>query len=1285
MKKEAFILFLVFIFLTQASAQSIDTPIKKITYQAEQYETGNINYAQLIVYISSLKQDIAEAMGSIGEEHDPVLKAEQLESALGKPTETTKWAWAETGDGNGHDKKLDEEVPAWRKIIFDGGKIQLWLNAWPNIITKNNEDVLFYRLHLDVRFKRPEKQINIRGKIEEISSLAEEYSLNPNEGNLENLAKESVAVEQSFNNYFNQNPGKCGELMNELFGSENKRDNQKLLVQEINLFEGDNFEAIIRFEMCDDCEWHWISLSDMRFESRGRFEHPEATGDYDRNTKGKFTSYSSENFKEETRKLVERMKSQIESGNYESAMEESQELRVLTDAWNEKANDIWKEVESKFRIDFESMTEDERKECQEDYCWIKVEQERRNAEKELRNKNYEERTEFYLELFSEYEKKEFYYEQEEWEKRLVEEFKEFGEEMCSNNVDDNNDEQIDCSDSQCGGKLCGYGTVIITDGAETREEKIELYCIAGACQAKEEIIKQEAAVCGNHVCEENEQESCIEDCTSCLQYETLKCAGDVTFSGKDEKGCPLEPICLLEKISCEGNDDCTDHLCGDASCVEGTCQIIEITECKEAECVDGEEKIQHCGSGEKIIAEKCVESLWRETGVECEIILPAEEETIEEEVAGDKCVVKTDCGNENDVCSNGKCVTLPQTIGFEQEELENEIEEEEVMESPREETQTEQEETEASQEIPETEREEPITGKAIFFFFRSLASKMGITGLVEEETIEEENFLGEENNPQEEGEQQAQVDYPLREEERDDKEEREKDERREREREEKERRENECRERCDRECYDREIRPCTEDCIWEECGNELECNIDETKVSCENKCETERNLDSCENECSEKCLAGEETWVEPERKEHKQEKFVFTVGGSCRVAQGRTESFIWFGGWGDDFNDFHLIKNKYYARGGGDWCEEDLENLIKQRKELENSLDEEFARWFFEKYVVNSADEWEKHISGIFELYWRDVDIAKQTAERVQCLGGNSLPEYNLINFEYKTDYGSIKFWEEVKTAKIYGDGRESQIISPYMKIWLFPSRDFFKAEMKKSMEERRLPGPPEEENRNTLSEEEKRGLRQDDEFMERIKSFNEDYGENLVIQFKDFDTNEIVFNVYMRINEEELIYFEPMPPSEIPAENVKAELDVNKLLDIIEYEESGRVELESPPWDKKPREGNFVKRATDGARIYFMFRGLMNSLIVTPESAKADALSFVRNFFEVVMRGDKQEREGREGPGGCQNEKECREYCENPDNREECMRFREFRDSQEFPESFEDKEFLTGEAIRNR
>ena len=85
-----------------------------------------------------------------------------------------------------------------------------------------------------------------------------------------------------------------------------------------------------------------------------------------------------------------------------------------------------------------------------------------------------------MDLLSVYPKEEYYFEQTNFEKRLIEEFKERGEEICNNNQDDNENEQVDCDDSQCGGKICGKGTAIVEGGNGTiTETEVDFYCIFG--------------------------------------------------------------------------------------------------------------------------------------------------------------------------------------------------------------------------------------------------------------------------------------------------------------------------------------------------------------------------------------------------------------------------------------------------------------------------------------------------------------------------------------------------------------------------------------------------------------------------------------------------------------------------------------------------------------------------------------------------------------------------------------------------------------------------------------
>ena len=65
------------------------------------------------------------------------------------------------------------------------------------------------------------------------------------------------------------------------------------------------------------------------------------------------------------------------------------------------------------------------------------------------------------------------------------------------------------------------------------------------------------------------------------------------------------------------------------------------------------------------------------------LIIEDEEDIIvvDEPSVGSECVVVGDCGNENDVCSNGYCVTLPEAVEDDGIEEEEEVEEQEEVEA----------------------------------------------------------------------------------------------------------------------------------------------------------------------------------------------------------------------------------------------------------------------------------------------------------------------------------------------------------------------------------------------------------------------------------------------------------------------------------------------------------------------------------------------------------------------------------------------------------------------------
>ena len=246
----------------------------------------------------------------------------------------------------------------------------------------------------------------------------------------------------------------------------------------------------------------------------------------------------------------------------------------------------------------------------------------------------------------------------------------------------------------------------------------------------------------------------------------------------------------------------------------------------------------------------------------------------------------------------------------------------------------------------------------------------------------------------------------------------------------------------------------------------------------------------------------------------------------------------------------------------------------------------------------------------------------------MQCLGIDELPEINLINVKYDTEYGSVEFWEEIKTVKLEGMDKEVQIVSPYMKAWVFPPKEFIIYEMKKGMKNHEFPGSSEEKMERKNEEgpiaEEREMIKQDEKFMSQIKGISEKYGGNLdlVVQFKDYETNEVVFNLYVQVNENDILKMKPMLPEEVPAEDVKAEIDFKIIYDMIyEMEKEMRGEMtESPPWDRKMKPMQKIKEITEGVKIYFKMRKIMNSAKITPAESEKDVKNLFKKFMSMMM-----------------------------------------------------------------
>jgi len=1404
LKRGMFVLLVaVMLVLPIVSAAGLQDEIKKITHYAEEYETGNINYVKLMVHTAASRENINKLMGAkeLEDHGGQVATAAEIKNILGEPNpkHNTRYIWLQSEE---RDFKLDKEVSVWKKIVFDGRKIQIRLNAFPVAFKKDGEIKVLYHIDVSAEFKTEEEDRDFKKDIKEVGELAQAYSDGPTNDNGEKLARKSTEVERAFNFYAREGAGadkECKDLMNSILGSESRQETQSLAVMEGVFYSGDRVDAVLRLEMCEDCEWRSVNLN-LWFEGRYDFDEGGARR-YDHRD---FINLDNEGFKREIKGALEVMKKSLEQEDMGTAFNMQMKLWAVNDAWNQKSNNVWEQVEQEFEKE-RSLRSDEE---MGNYDWDGENQKREERVRELTEKNFEARKGFYENLFNGIDDvREINSQEVRYNKRLVEEFKLVGSEICDNGVDDNGDEEVDCGDGSCAGDPCGMSDALVGEGNDSALIAVIMYCIEGSCQVREEDLVVPEAVCGDNECEEGEEVTCFEDCQVCPEYEAIKCEGIVLFSGKNENGCDLEPVCIEQNNSCSEDFDCAQPLCGSASCIDGECKIEELALCAEPDCVEGEQNLMSCENGDKIVSDICVEGMWEDTGIECEgeeeeeysceenklylgdelvkecgedescdalrgiclsdkcsytdcnyesqcgdnevfrfecepesgecvklvietcgveekcdsrskeCVSVYEEEPEEPEGAGEECVVKADCGGVHDVCSNGWCVSLPEVEEPEEPEEEVEdVEEETVichkpgtpaqktMELPEsaveghlghgdylgecsENEEIDEEEEESQEQEVEESQEQEVDNEDNNVVEETVDSSNSVDNNVVEETVDSSNSVDnnvveevvESSDDEDSGSDDTTEDvvvtgnvisritglvtgFRIQED------------------------GDEGDNAGDSDSSDDggdsgddsssddegsddggdsgsddsgddwiDMSPSDDgqDHDWQDSDDnnnneDSGQNNDHGPVCGDGRCE------SGEEDCHDDCDKGRENEREREQnkegefenkddmknddkkeeEEHWEEKAIFNAEGSCRSSSEGTEANIWFGGWGETFNDFQEVKKQYEEHGRSDWCKVEFENVKKQRKEIEKGISDEFAVWFFEKYMANNADDWQTQMSGIYELYWRNVEISRRLAELSDCVGKKSLPEHKLLSMSYDTEFGSLEYWEEEGNMNLEGIGNV-EVISPYMKIWVFPPEDFIKYEMNKAMEEGRFPGPSGEEEEFGPNDEDRKMIKENKpEVIKDIKKMSEDYGGEINAVIQIMDGEELVFNMYAVINENVIMDVEPMPYENVPEEDVRVVLEFDKIYDIIHTSEKEMkgAELESPPWDRKPRMVGGVKKVVNGIKMWMKMNSLISSAEIYPASAKGDVKDMFKMFFDLSEgEGDGKDMEDME------------------------------------------------------
>lgn len=1219
MKKWWFILVIFMLFLVPTIfADPFKDEIKKITFYAQEYESGNINYPQFLVYSNSINGKIDEVIGNAF--LNGTSEQDELRRVLGDPTEEIKYVWGNFNDR----KKLDNPMPAWKKIIFDGQKIQIIFNANPNYDSYNNK--IIYRPGIEVRFKSPKIELNLNDKINNVVLLAQDYLSNPDDKSSESLAQNTADIEKNFREYYQENPGNCENLMKDIFGFENEGEVQKIIIDEYEVATIEDNSLIARVERCDDCENPFINVMFKLnlLDNNVDLKYSPKEENYEDKPLDYFPGAIKETLDESKRLFLEK--------NYQGSNDLNERLKRLTEFWRQKSSNMGylnNELKNKAEQQMQQQN------IQRDFYYgIKQGILMRNLQKQTQKENYEKIKQLFTDYFSGLDKTTSYYSQINFRKVLLRNVKVYGNEICDNNIDDNFDGQIDCMDPACGGKLCGTET-------ETSNSSIlkNLYCIENICQARKQI-EQQITICGNNICEPGERGNCTQDCPICPSYASLNCSGKVIFSGKDENDCPLKPVCIEEQITCNSNLDCSQPLCGKAECIENTCKTTSLEDCKTAECIEGDEKYQECNS-EKILSEKCLEGFWKKTGIECESSsLNNQSSPIQEiEISrGNECNVKEDCNGEDYICSNGKCIMVPKNSN-----------DENIINIPLPDLTTQS----PSDSNTSSSNDNQLTGKVIFNFIQSFIRISGYAINDPEDnstqTLPEDNSDNlqdnstQENNPSSNNSNyEADPSNNNNNNNPDMKNFKQEDQvRKDQERMNNERKMNDCKARCTGDCENKVVIPCVNTCVFKENGEQGDLDI--CKTECESKYKQE--AENCNTNCYNSCLSGNN--LDNKADNFKKEKNeVFALTGICRIPSFKSltkdeNNFadLRFQGEGESFKNYENYKAKYNSWDGGImWRTREYQQLIQQRKEFEKGFNQDFAKWFFEKYLPNSATEWDSASEGINQIYNQDQKNIMEISRHLSALGLKEFPAYNLINISYKSDYGELEFWEEMKNVKLNSIYKESSnefnnqeysIVSPYMKLWVFPQKDFIKTTLKTMMNTHQLPGAAKDRNlggtEGTLPEEQKSALRQDPNFMKSISAISNKYNGDMngVIQIKDSSNEEIIFNVLLNINEKDIFKLKPLPPEEVKKQDIKLTFDFDKIYSFV-YTTQKEIEsnkIYTPEWDKSSNFGQKITETVDNVKIFFKISDLIGSAKIEPRKARGDVNLIVKTFVGSLLK----------------------------------------------------------------
>ncbi len=788
-------------------------------------------------------------------------------------------------------------------------------------------------------------------------------------------------------------------------------------------------------------------------------------------------------------------------------------------------------------------------------------------------------------------------------------------EICNDQADNDNDYLVDCEDlSDCRLQICGDGLICYESSCQ--EESILEICnenqilsnglCVDICVLQEDC--SDGKVCSFGFCIDQDVCSVDEDCIGYNEF----CDGGFC-SRREIQSCVINSECfegyyckenICFEMQCNSADECLENeICSNYECIENM-ECASNEDCMYGEqCIDGSCVEISCPEGSYLSNGECISyqscSVNEDCGPEevCQSGLCVADEIIERPIeTGEFCSVASDCSGVRDICSNGVCKEIPE------ENYNDLIDEGLIIESPVVRLAPEQLTGEnfvytpkvSDKEIMEAVIEEaPMEDLTGFFLW---VTGYAINSCTSNEDCNEgqncDTFSGNcycnrgyfDCNGQDwqgNDEDGCETTDPT------------------------------CggtRELCQGGCGENQY--CDEVTSNCEC-NEGFYNCDGVWWDCESTevcAPCTSNEDCSSSKCDKNdqgrvinfgCFQGS-TWME--------DRGALGFEGKCVThPTGDTETQLYFYTWGEPFEEINFYRNQQGSNK--EWCKIELENALKQRKEIEASLTESFLDDFFERYVQENPEDWEQQIEAIYGMYWGIVDNTRMLAENSKCLD-QEFPEINPIEIEYESDIGHIILWEESGFVERFG----MDMYTPYMKTWIFPPKEYLKKEFQVAAKEGKLPGP---EGEGGPSPEDLNKIRNDPEAMARIKEMTQDYEDgSLDTLITITDETGSLFNIDLSISEADLVQMKIIETYTKDAD-ITIEIDFDFIYELIQAtEEVERVE--KPEWIEGSFKDSFGQIIGGGKIAAKVAVGVASGDIsITPLSKITTGIDIVKMMFE--------------------------------------------------------------------